>query len=124
MALTPAIRAMLLPEEVEDFDREFRREMATATETLDLSGAVAMLARWQRVALSSQDPQAHRLMREHAAILATGGQIPMVRWRDIGNGLTPPICDHTLSEPMPGLRHLSYLERERRVSILRVMWIG
>lgn len=77
-----AIRAALLPEEVGDFDREFRREMATATEALDLSGVVAMLARWQRVALSSQDPQAHRRMREHAAILATGGQVPMVPWED------------------------------------------
>ncbi len=75
-----AIRAALLPEEVGDFDREFRREMATATETLDLSGVVAMLARWQRVALSSQDPQAHRRMLERAAILAAGGQVPMVPW--------------------------------------------
>jgi len=75
-----AIRAALLPEEVGDFDREFRREMAAATETLDLSGVVAMLARWRRVALSSQDPQEHRRMLEHAAILAAGGQVPMVPW--------------------------------------------
>jgi hypothetical protein len=76
-----AIRAALLPEEVGDFDREFRREMATATETLDLSGVTAMLARWQRVALSSsQDPQAHRRMLAHAATLAVGGQVSRVPW--------------------------------------------
>jgi hypothetical protein len=70
----------LLPEEVDDFDREFRREMATATETLDLGGVLAMLTRWHRVALSSQDPQAHRRMLAHAATLAAGGHVPMVPW--------------------------------------------
>lgn len=63
------------PKKFGDFDREFRREMATATETLDLSGVVAMLARWQRVALSSQDPQAHRRMfgaRRHPGRRRTG----------------------------------------------------
>ncbi|MGH3998686.1 MAG: DUF6247 family protein [Pseudonocardiaceae bacterium] len=39
-----------------------------------------MLTRWQRVALSSQDPQMHRRMLERAAIMAAGGQVPMVPW--------------------------------------------
>ncbi|HSL06426.1 MAG TPA: DUF6247 family protein, partial [Pseudonocardiaceae bacterium] len=40
-----AIRAALLPEEVGNFDREYRREMAAAIETLDLTPVIEMLAR-------------------------------------------------------------------------------
>lgn len=75
-----AIRAALLPEEVGNFDREYRREMAAAIETLDLTPVIEMLARWQLVARSSQDPQAHRRMLAHAAILNAGGDIPRTPW--------------------------------------------
>jgi hypothetical protein len=48
--LTPrAIRAQLLTEEAGDFDREYRRVMAEATETLDLTPVLEMLRRWDRV---------------------------------------------------------------------------
>lgn len=77
-----AIRAALLPEEVGNFDREYRREMATAIETLDLAPVIEMLARWQLVARSSQDPQAHRRMLAHAKILNAGGDIPRTPWRE------------------------------------------
>jgi hypothetical protein len=55
-----AIRAALLPEEVGNFDREYRREMAAAIETLDLTPVIEMLARWQLVARSSQDRRVAR----------------------------------------------------------------
>ncbi|MGH3768332.1 MAG: DUF6247 family protein [Pseudonocardiaceae bacterium] len=78
-----AIRAALLPEEVGNFDREYRREMAIAIETLDLTPVIEMLARWQLVARSaSQDPQAHRRMLAHAAILNAGGDIPRTPWEE------------------------------------------
>lgn len=77
-----AIRAALLPEEVGNFDREYRREMAAAIETLDLTPVIEMLARWQLVVRSSQDPQAHRRMLAHAAILNAGGDIPRTSWEE------------------------------------------
>jgi uncharacterized protein DUF6247 len=77
-----AIRAALLPEEVGNFDREYRREMAAAIETLDLTPVIEMLARWRLVARSSQDPQAHRRMLTHAAILNAGGDIPRTTWEE------------------------------------------
>jgi hypothetical protein len=61
-----SIRGVLLPEEAGDFDREFRAAMAQATETLDLTGVLQLLERWQRVAESSRDARAHRRMLERA----------------------------------------------------------
>jgi hypothetical protein len=61
-----SIRGVLLPEEAGDFDREFRTAMALATETLDLTGVLQLLERWQRVAESSRDARAHRRMLENA----------------------------------------------------------
>ncbi|NEE04220.1 DUF6247 family protein [Phytoactinopolyspora halotolerans] len=75
-----AIRAALLPEEAGDFDREFRQAMAEATETLDLTGVLALLRRWQRVAWSSQDERAHRQMLRNAEQLALGSDIATEPW--------------------------------------------
>ena len=67
-----SIRGVLLPEEAGDFDREYRAAMAQATETLDLTGVLQLLERWQRVAESSRDVRAHRHMLECAAQLNRG----------------------------------------------------
>jgi hypothetical protein len=74
-ASTPReIRAALSGEEIAQFDREYRGVMAEAAESLDLSGVVSMLRRWQRVAWSAQDdPDAHRHMLACADTLNTGG---------------------------------------------------
>jgi hypothetical protein len=46
--------------EIGHFDQEYRQEMTEAAESLDLSGVLAMLERWRRVAWSTQDgPDAH-----------------------------------------------------------------
>ena len=74
------IRASLLPEEVGDFDREYRHAMADATETLDLTGVRDLLTRWQRVAWSSRDAEAHRRMLAHAAALRAGDDVPTEPW--------------------------------------------
>jgi hypothetical protein len=81
------MRARLLPEEVDDFDREFRQAVAEATKTLDLSGVLAVLERWQRVARFSQDPKAHRRMLERAEQLNAGHEIATESWQQTKAGL-------------------------------------
>lgn len=78
-----SIRSVLLPEEAGDFDREFRAAMAQATETLDLTGVLQLLERWQRVAESSRDARAHRRMLERANRLGradTANEVPTEAW--------------------------------------------
>ena len=74
------IRDALLPEEVGDFDREYRRVMAEATEGRDLTPVLQMLERWRRIALSSRDVQAHRRMLAAAARLSEGIEVPTESW--------------------------------------------
>ncbi|PZF83188.1 hypothetical protein C1I92_13890 [Jiangella anatolica] len=75
-----AIRAALPPEEAGEFDREYRRVMAEATESLDLTGVLAMLRRWQRVVWSARDPEAHRRMLDQAARLSSGEDVATEPW--------------------------------------------
>ena len=79
-----AIRAVLLPEEVGDFDREWRTALARAAETLDLTEVFDTLERWRRIARSTQaDPQAHRRMLATAARLRAGENIPSASADDV-----------------------------------------
>jgi Family of unknown function (DUF6247) len=82
-ASTPReIRAALTGEEIGHFDREYRRAMAEAAESLDLSGVVSMLRRWRRVAWSTQDdPDAHRHMLACADNLNMGGAVVTESWQ-------------------------------------------
>lgn len=75
-----AIRAALLPEEAGDFDREYRQAMNEAVESLELTGVLALLRRWQRVAWSSRDERAHRRMLERADQLSTGAAVATEPW--------------------------------------------
>jgi hypothetical protein len=75
-----AIRDALLPEEVGDFDREYRQVMSEATESRDLTPVLQMLERWRRVALSSRDAQAHRRMLAAAQRLREGGDTATEPW--------------------------------------------
>jgi hypothetical protein len=84
-ASTPReIRAALTGEEIGDFDREYRQTMADAAESLDLSGVLAMLERWRRIAWSTRnDPDAHRWMLESAARLTSGEDVSTVPWEQV-----------------------------------------
>lgn len=84
-ASTPReIRAALTGEEIGHFDREYRQAMADAAESLDLSGVLAMLERWRRVAWSTRnDPDAHRSMLEAAARLSSGEDVATVPWEQV-----------------------------------------
>jgi Family of unknown function (DUF6247) len=77
------IRSALIGSEVADFDSEYRRTMAEAAESLDLSPVLSMLMRWQRVALSTRDnPDAHRHMLATAARLNAGEAIATESWQE------------------------------------------
>ena len=78
-----AVRAGLLPEDVPEFDREFRLAMAEATETFDLATVTACLERWWRVAWSSADPAGHRRMGERADQLLRGEGLPTTSWEQM-----------------------------------------
>lgn len=77
-----AIRTALLPEDLADFDREYRAVMREATETLDLTPVTAFIERWWRVAWSSADPAGHRAALDTAARLLQGENIPTRPVRD------------------------------------------
>lgn len=71
-------------EEVGHFDREYRRAMAEAIESLDLSGVMAMLERWQRVAWSTRDDEAaHHPMLQAATRITTGQEVATVPWEQV-----------------------------------------
>ena len=75
------IRAAPVGEEVGHFDREYRQAMADAAESLDLSGVLAVLERWRRVAWSTRDdPDAHHMMLQNAARLTAGEDVATVQW--------------------------------------------
>jgi Family of unknown function (DUF6247) len=62
-----AIRAALLPEEVADFERDYRHALKTAAETLSLEELRKTLEHWHRIARMTQaDPTAHRRMLQRA----------------------------------------------------------
>ena len=79
-----AIRSALTGEEIGHFDREYRQVMADAAESLDLSGVLATLERWRRVAWSTQDdPDAHQRMLENADRLNARENVTAVPWDQV-----------------------------------------
>lgn len=70
------IRAALLAEEREEFDRDYRAALAAAADSLDLTGLLDMLEHWRCRAIVSADPTAYRNGLRHAAQLLSGEDVP------------------------------------------------
>lgn len=72
------VRAALVPEEAEEFQRDWRDVMARAAETLDLSEVLDTLESWRLVAqlTAAAGPEQHRAMYRRAAASLTGEDIP------------------------------------------------
>jgi hypothetical protein len=72
------VRAALIPEEAAEFEGEWRRVLARAAETLDLSEVLETLQSWRRVArlTAAAGAQGHRAMYRRAAARLTGEDIP------------------------------------------------
>lgn len=79
-ATPQAIRAALVDVERARFEREYRTAMAEATRTLDLTGVLAVLENWRRIAWITHrhGADAHRRMLDAAARLAAGEDVPTV----------------------------------------------
>lgn len=77
-ASTPAaIRAALLPEEVADFDRDYKQALKIAGETLSLDEVHKTLEHWHRIAcMTHADPEAHRQMLQRAEQTLRTGEPP------------------------------------------------
>lgn len=86
------VRAALVPEDVAEFDRQWRAVMATATETLDLTGVHQTLETWRRVAwlTTTHGPEGYRRLLTTAEQRArTGERAPgAVPWRQLHAELT------------------------------------
>jgi hypothetical protein len=63
----------LLPEEVGQFDSEWRAAMSRSAESLDLTEVYGVLERWRGIAaLTRADPDAHRRMLARARRVLSG----------------------------------------------------
>jgi len=83
-----AIRNALLPEDVADFDQEFRAVMAEATSAMDLTVVAGFIERWQRLARSAAEPDEHRAMLDRARRLLAGEDVPTTSWRQTRSALS------------------------------------
>lgn len=73
------VRAALIPEEVAEFERDWRAVLARAAETLDLAEVLETLESWRLVAqlTAAAGAEGHRSMYRRAAARLTGEDIPV-----------------------------------------------
>ncbi len=72
------VRAALTPEDVVEFDRQWRAVMATATDTLDLTAVHRTLESWRRIAwlTTANGPDGYRRMLARAECTLRTGELP------------------------------------------------
>lgn len=68
----------MIPEDVAEFDRQWQAAMATATDTLDLTGVHCALESWRRVAwlTTAHGADAYRQMVARAECTLRTGELP------------------------------------------------
>jgi Family of unknown function (DUF6247) len=73
------IRKVLLPEELPQFEEQYRQALRVAAETFSLDKLNATMERWRRIAwMTHSDPEAHRRMLDKARRILAGEQLPSV----------------------------------------------
>jgi hypothetical protein len=81
------VRAALIPEEVPDFDRQWRAAMAEATQTMDLTPVLETLEHWRLTAwmTTAYGPEVHRRMLAQAEHTLRTGEVPpgTVPWSQV-----------------------------------------
>jgi hypothetical protein len=79
-----AIRdALTIPEDRTEFDREYKRALATAAETMELAGVHALVERWRRRAWVTHDRAAYQRMMDRVDRLRRGEDVPSVPVEDV-----------------------------------------
>jgi hypothetical protein len=75
-----SIRDALIDGERDDFERCFAEELASAAQTLDLTGVLQVLSTYRKIAelTQRQGAAAHRRMLDQAARLQRGDDVPTV----------------------------------------------
>jgi hypothetical protein len=75
-----SIRDGLIDEERAEFERRFAQEMASAAQSLDLTGVLQVLGTYRKIAeiTQRQGADAHRRMLDQAARLERGEAVPTV----------------------------------------------
>lgn len=75
-----SIRDALIDEERAEFERRFAEEMASAAQTMDLTGVLQVLSTFREIAeiTQRQGTAAHRRMLDQAARLQRGEDVPIV----------------------------------------------
>jgi ABC-type glutathione transport system ATPase component len=64
--------SLTIPEDRDEFDREYRRALATAAETMELAGVHAMLEQWRRRAWVTHDLEVYQRMMDRVERLRPG----------------------------------------------------
>lgn len=73
------IREVLLPEELPQFEEQYRQALRVAAETFSLDKLNATMECWRRIAwMTHSDPEAHRRMLDKARRILAGEQLPSV----------------------------------------------
>jgi hypothetical protein len=97
------VRAALVPEDVAEFDRQWRAAMMRATEALDLSDATATLDSWRRTAwlTTANGPDRYRSMLARAEHTLRTGELPAgsVPWHQIKPHRSPNRAEQAGQEP-------------------------
>jgi hypothetical protein len=75
-----SIRDALIDAERAEFERQFAEEMASAAQTLDLTGVLQVLSTYRKIAeiTQRQGVAAHRRMLDQAVRLQRGDAVPTV----------------------------------------------
>lgn len=64
--------SLTIPEDRDEFDREYKRALATAAETMELAGVHAMLEQWRRRAWVTHDLEVYQRMMDRVERLRRG----------------------------------------------------
>jgi hypothetical protein len=73
------IREVLLPEELPQFEEQYRQALRVAAETFCLDRLNATMECWRCIAwMTHSDPEAHRRMLDKARRILAGEQLPSV----------------------------------------------
>jgi uncharacterized membrane protein len=70
--------SLTIPEDRDEFDREYKRALATAAETMELAGVHAMLEQWRCRAWVIHDLEVYQRMMDRVERLRRGEALPSV----------------------------------------------